>query len=125
MKPEGRQYTKTNCKRKVKENGKHIPAYWEDIPPNKTKAKVLAEKEMEIEVEVGLHDYIEDKFNPFIDTPEVNWDCSLEGSDLTHEVEGECISCDWHRQMKASSGWDDPNFIESWDFDIVWLQKWR
>jgi len=30
--------------------------------------------------------------------------------------EGTCRQCDWQRQHDAATGWDDPNFIEAWDY---------
>lgn len=53
-----------------------------------------------------------------------DWDCPWNGTDVVSCIEGSCISCDWQRQHDASSGWDDPNFCESWEYDEVWLRRY-
>lgn len=35
--------------------------------------------------------------------------------------EGLCIHCDWYRSMEGKR-WDDPDFIEAWDYDNYWLK---
>lgn len=36
--------------------------------------------------------------------------------------EGVCMSCDWDKQRDASTGRDDPNFIEAWEYEDHWLR---
>jgi hypothetical protein len=40
---------------------------------------------------------------------------SFDELSLTHE-DGVCMLCDWNRMAAKSTGWDDPNFIEWWDY---------
>jgi hypothetical protein len=111
MKPLGRKYykDKTGGKHPTKIDGK-TSSWWEDIvPPNKTADKVANK--------VRVEDYIDYEYNPlpedFSDT------CFFDGNrdelSLTHE-DGVCMLCDWNRMAAKSTGWDDPNFIEWWDY---------
>jgi hypothetical protein len=67
MKPLGRQYTKHNCKWKVKEKGKSIKGWWEDtINPNKTLDRELAKEDISSGVdqyEADCFDKMEDDFD--------------------------------------------------------------
>lgn len=45
--------------------------------------------------------------------------CYFKKDDIYHP-EGECMHCDWRRQADAATGWDDPNFIEAWDYKEYW-----
>lgn len=127
MKPLGRKYTKHNCKWKVKESGKNITSWWEDtIAPNKTADLRLVEEE----IKIGTDLYESEAQERYLDSigdgdSPTNWNCSLKGTDLLSHNDGECISCDWEKQMRASTGWADPNFIEAWDYDEYWLNKYR
>jgi hypothetical protein len=52
MKPQGRQIQKHHAKWKVKEEGKHIEAWWENIiPPSNKRARKEAISEIREEIE--------------------------------------------------------------------------
>jgi uncharacterized membrane protein len=31
--------------------------------------------------------------------------------------------CDWNRRAAKSTGWDDPHFIEWWDYKEIWKKN--
>lgn len=119
MKPLGRKYYKCNTgsKHHVRSNGKY-ECWWKDVcTPNKTRDIRIASNEIAAEVlDVLIPEYQRELSA---------WFCSYEELEgLTHEV-GTCMKCDWRRQHDKATGWDDPNFIEAWDYKEIWLHRKR
>ena len=118
MKPQGRRYQSHNAKWKVKDHGKNIAGWWENvISPSNKRARVEGKQEI---LDSNPHEELNTYFESELKDEYELWGCLYKGTDTVTCPEGICISCDWDTQHDAATGWDDPNFIEAWDYEEYW-----
>lgn len=72
-----------------------------------------------MKIPTHLVNYEDGPVNPFY---EYSDDCFFDGdwSEQHSHEEGVCVYCDWERMVSKVKGWDDPNFIEWWDYKEYW-----